>query len=367
MRVALDYRPATVAPSSGIARQVLALEHALRARANTEVLLFSEAPLDHPQRQIAVCPTWASPLDGLQRPQVRLGFERRFLPKALHAQQVDLYIATANMGLPLCRKPAGTRYVLVLHDLFQLTHRNFHRSRLKALAYRLIDGASIAWSVWQADRVWCPSQFSCNEAARVFPWARAKFRVLSNLVPELNAAPEPLPVSLPARYWLVVGTREPRKNMVFFLRQWQACRAVNPDVPDMVLVGHASDVPADLGELPGLHWCSGLSDGQLQALYRHAACLWQPSYAEGFGLPVVEALSVGTQVAVARGSALDEVAPPSAPRFDPHDAGQLQNVMRQLAAPEATVNPQPQIDWARQFAEPAYRSRLDTLLKELDR
>ena len=201
----------------------------------------------------------------------------------------------------------------------------------------------------------------------MFPWARAKFRVLSNLVPELNAAPEPLPASLPARYWLVVGTREPRKNMVFFLRQWQACRAVNPDVPDMVLVGHASDVPADLGELPGLHWCSGLSDGQLQALYRHAACLWQPSYAEGFGLPVVEALSVGTQVAVARGSALDEVAPPSAPRFDPHDAGQLQNVMRQLAAPEATVNPQPQIDWARQFAEPAYRSRLDTLLKELDR
>lgn len=367
MRVALDYRPATVAPSSGIARQVLALEHALRARANTEVLLVSEAPLDHPQRQTAVCPAWASPLDGLQRPQVRLGFERRFLPKALHAQQIDLYIATANMGLPLCRKPAGTRYVLVLHDLFQLTHRNFHRSRLKALAYRLIDGASIAWSVWQADRVWCPSQFSCNEAARVFPWARAKFRVLSNLVPELNAAPEPLPASLPARYWLVVGTREPRKNMVFFLRQWQACRAADPEVPDMVLVGLASDVPADLGALPGLHWCSGLSDGQLQALYRHAACLWQPSYAEGFGLPVVEALSVGTQVAVARGSALDEVAPPSAPRFDPHDAGQLQNVMRQLAAPEATVNPQPQIDWARQFAEPAYRSRLDTLLKELDR
>ncbi|WP_338476865.1 glycosyltransferase family 1 protein [Pseudomonas khavaziana] len=367
MRVALDYRPATVAPSSGIARQVLALEHALRARANTEVLLFSEAPLDHPQRQTAVCPAWASPLDGLQRPQVRLGFERRFLPKALHAQQIDLYIATANMGLPLCRKPAGTRYVLVLHDLFQLTHRNFHRSRLKALAYRLIDGASIAWSVWQADRVWCPSQFSCNEAARVFPWARAKFRVLSNLVPELNAAPEPLPVSLPARYWLVVGTREPRKNMVFFLRQWQACRAANPDVPDVVLVGHASDVPADLGALPGLHWCSGLSDGQLQALYRHAACLWQPSYAEGFGLPVVEALSVGTPVAVARGSALDEVAPPSAPRFDPHNTGQLHDVMRQLAAHGATLDPQPQIDWARQFAEPAYRSRLDTLLKELDR
>ncbi len=193
MRVALDYRPATVAPSSGIARQVLALEQALRARDDTDVVLLSEAPLDPPQRETAVCPAWASPLEGLQRPQVRLRFERGFLPRAIHEQRIELYIATANMGLPLCRKPAGTRYVLVLHDLFQLTQRNFHRSRLKALAYRLIDGASIAWSVWQADRVWCPSQFSCDEAARLFPWARAKFRVLNNLVPAFTAAPEPLP------------------------------------------------------------------------------------------------------------------------------------------------------------------------------
>lgn len=367
MRVALDYRPVTVAPSSGIARQVKALEQALRQGDDIEVVLFSEAPLDHPLRETTICPPWASPLDGLQRPQVRLRFERRFLPQALHQQRIDLYIATANMGLPLGRKPAGTRYVLILHDLFQLTQRNFHRSKLKALAYRLIDGASIIWSVWRADQVWCPSRFSCNEATRLFPWARSKFRVLNNLVPEFSEAPEPLPADLPSRYWLVVGTREPRKNMVFFLRQWQACRAKNPDVPDLVLVGHADDVPAPLAGLAGLHWCSGISDGQLQALYRNSACLWQPSFAEGFGLPVVEALSVGTPVAVAWGSALDEVAPPDAPRFDPHDAGQLQAVMLSLAEHTDPTDTEARRSWARQFAEPAYRLHLDTLIKELNR
>ena len=101
MRVALDYRPATVAPSSGIARQVVALEDALRARGNTEVVLFSEAPLDHPQRQTAVCPAWASPLDGLQRPQVRLRFERGFLPKALHGQY-GLAAVSQTRRYPLC-------------------------------------------------------------------------------------------------------------------------------------------------------------------------------------------------------------------------------------------------------------------------
>ncbi|WP_339532900.1 glycosyltransferase family 1 protein [Pseudomonas mucidolens] len=367
MRIALDYRPVTVAPSSGIARQVKALEQALRTLDDTEVVVFSEAPLDHPQRATALCPTWASPLEGLQRPQVRLRFERGFLPRTIREQRIDLYIATANMGLPLGHKPAGTRYVLVLHDLFQLTHRNFHRSRLKALAYRLIDAASIAWSVWRADQVWCPSQFSCSEAARLFPWARAKFRVLNNLVPSFTEAAQPLPDGVPSRYWLLVGTREPRKNMRFFLQQWQACRAKDANVPDLVLVGHASDVPAPLGELAGLHWYSGLSDGQLQALYGHAACLWQPSYAEGFGLPVVEALSVGTRVAVARGSALDEVAPPSAPRFDPHNPEQLQTVMLSLAASDTPVDPEPQHAWARRFAEPAYRRHLDTLLKGLNR
>lgn len=365
MRVALDYRAATVAPSSGIARQVKALEQALRARADTELLLVSEAPLEHVQRQSALCPPWPSPLDGVQRPGVRLRFERKFLPAILREQSVDLYIATANMGLPIGHKPAGTRYVLILHDLFQLTQRNFHRSRLKALAYRLIDAVSIAWSIWVADEVWCPSRFSCREAARLFPWARPKFFVLNNLVPEFQGPPSPRPEGLPERYWLAVGTREPRKNMPFFIEQWQRCRTENADVPELVLVGHASDLPAHLGNLPGLHWVNGVSDEQLQALYQHADCLWQPSYAEGFGLPVVEALEQGTPVAVARGSALDEVAPPSARRFDARDRASLRSALIEQAQASDRPAPDTLREWARQFAEPAYRQRLDTLLTGL--
>ena len=72
-----------------------------------------------------------------------------------------------------------------------------------------------------------------------------------------------------------------------------------------------------------------------------------------------------TRLAAASGNRCDHV--PGAPRFDPHDAGQLQNVMQQLATAGNTADAETQRAWARQFAEPAYRSRLDTLLKELDR
>jgi glycosyltransferase involved in cell wall biosynthesis len=367
MRVGLDYRPATVAPSSGIARQVKALEESLLERGDTELVLFSEAPLEHPQRLTAACPLWPSPLDGLQRPQVRLRFERKFLPAALREHTIDLYIATANMGLPLGQKPAGTRYVLVLHDLFQLTENNFHRSKIKALAYRLIDACSIAWSIWIADEVWCPSRFSCHEAARLFPWAKPKVRVLNNLVPEYLGEPGTLPEGLPERYWLAVGTREPRKNMAFFVENWHACRLESPQVPALVLVGHPADLPPVLAGLPGLHWVNGVSDAQLHALYVHAECLWQPSYAEGFGLPVIEALSVGTPVAVARGSALDEVAPPSARRFGARDRAQLKAALIDQALDETPPDTQALRDWARKFDGPAYRYRLDTLLRALYR
>lgn len=365
MRVGLDYRPATVAPQSGIGRQVRALEQALQAREDTQLVRFSEAPFDHPQREQACCPPWESPLGGLQRPQVRLRFEGRFLPGALRQQRIDLYIATANMGLPIGRKPRGQRQALLLHDLFQLTEHNHHRSRLKALAYRMIDTASIAWSVWRADRVWCPSAFSAGETERLFPFARGKVRVLPNQVETFAEGDAPRPADLPARYWLAVGTREPRKNMPRFVEAWRDARTCEASVPELVLVGHPDDLPETLRALPGLHWRHGLGDAELLALYRHAECLWQPSYAEGFGLPVVEALGLGTPVALGRGSALDEVAPGESPRFDPHDAADIRRVLLDIARQPLPRDLPALTEWAARYAPASYRARLDQLLREL--
>ena len=87
-------------------------------------------------------------------------------------------------------------------------------------------------------------------------------------------------------------------------------------MPPLVLVGSLDHLPEEQrGFAPACTRSAGLDDAELHALYRQAERLWQPSYAEGFGLPVVEALSVGTPAAVASGTSLDEVTPPSAPRF----------------------------------------------------
>lgn len=361
MKVAIDFRPVVVAPYSGIARQASALYQACRGMQDVEVIPCTEAPLDHPVRAMALCPARPAPA-GMQRPRARLKFEAGFLPGALKKADVDLYVATANMGLPLGRK-GRRKQVVLIHDLFQLTESNFHRSRIKALAYRLIDRLSIAWSIRTADAVWCPSEFSAGEVARLFPRARGKTRVLPNHVAQL---PAPDGAGLPEieqSFWLLVGTREPRKNIVFFVETWLRLRK-ELQLPALVLVGDSGDFPALQG-VEDIYWVSGLTDAGLASLYRQTQCLWQPSYAEGFGMPVVEALSVGTPVALAKGSALDEVALDYLPRFSPFDSAELEACMRQLVQKPLQKGLREYADWCQRYAVEAYAARVQELVREL--
>ena len=87
----------------------------------------------------------------------------------------------------------------------------------------------------------------------------------------------------------------------------------------------------------------------------------------GFGLPVVEAAACGTPVASARGSALDEVTPPGAPRFDPRDTDALVALMHDLAQQRRGPADAPDRlqAWARRFDLAAHAQRVDALLQEL--
>lgn len=332
----------------------------------TVILGFTVAPLDDPLRQRAVCPPWGCPRTAMHQPHQRLRFEAGFLPRALREQDIDLYISTFNMGLPLPPRPPGVRYALLIHDLFQITLKNYHANRLKALVYRVSDYLSIAYALRVADRVWTPSQYSADEAVRLFPGVAGKVRVLPNQVDGFAGEPADLSArGLPPRYWLLVGTRELRKNVPWFVSAWTRARAQAPGVPPLVLVGSLDHLPEEQRGLPGLHALGGLDDAELHALYRQAERLWQPSYAEGFGLPVVEALSVGTPVAVASGTSLDEVTPPSAPRFSPSDGAALERLMLRLADTPREASAEELIAWAARFNREAYRQRLAALIEEL--
>jgi len=116
------------------------------------------------------------------------------------------------------------------------------------------------------------------------------------------------------RVLLSVSTLEPRKNQVLLLDVFDRIRADHPDVA-LVLVGkqgwHVDELVAQIRSHPEhgrrLHWIAGADDATLVALYRHATVSLVPSFAEGFGFPVVESLAEGVPVISSTGGALPEV------------------------------------------------------------
>ena len=141
------------------------------------------------------------------------------------------------------------------------------------------------------------------------------------------------PASLPAElvghdYVLVVGTVEPRKNHTVLLDAFDRWQGLGSDL-HLVVVGrpgwHNDEVIARLGSHPQagrtLHWWQHCDDATLAALYRSATVVAVPSITEGFGLPVIEALSYGAPVVASNGGALPEAAAGHAELVAPDDVG----------------------------------------------
>jgi glycosyltransferase involved in cell wall biosynthesis len=118
-------------------------------------------------------------------------------------------------------------------------------------------------------------------------------------VPEA-AAPWFAPVERAAPvspYFLFVGTLEPRKNLPMLVEAWREVRRWH--AVDLVIAGRKrgdfAEVPGIFGEA-GVRWLGEVPDAALPELYSGALALVYPSFYEGFGLPVLEAMQCGACV-----------------------------------------------------------------------
>jgi glycosyltransferase involved in cell wall biosynthesis len=146
-----------------------------------------------------------------------------------------------------------------------------------------------------------------------------------------------------APFVLSIGTLEPRKNLPHLVLAFAALAAVHPDVR-LVIAGHdgpgrpAVDAALDRLDpsararvlLPG-----GVSDAGRRALLERAAVLAYPSIYEGFGFPVLEAMTAGVPVVAARAGSIPEVAGDAALLVEPTDEVALaEELDRVLSEPE---------------------------------
>ncbi|UHC19761.1 glycosyltransferase family 4 protein [Methylobacterium currus] len=158
-----------------------------------------------------------------------------------------------------------------------------------------------------------------------------------------HAASSGTPLALPARpFFLVCGTIEPRKNLISLLTAWRELVQRHGDAtPRLVVVGRRgweSENVVDLLErCPAVRRhvveAAGLSTAGLVRLMGHATALLMPSFAEGYGLPVLEAAATGLPVVASDIPVHREIAGGFAEFLHPLDGLGWMRVAEALAAP----------------------------------
>lgn len=227
-------------------------------------------------------------------------------------------------ALPQWVGRSRVRAVFLLHDLIPLTHPEFCRAG-EAERHR----ARIAHALGCATGIIANSAATLNE---LDAHARAAGLPRPPTVAAWISGHEPPATITPARFdrpWFVtVGTIEGRKNHALLLQVWQRlAAALGAQTPLLVIVG-ARGWEADLAQAlidrgPGLagHVIerAGVDDAALAGLIAGARALLMPSFAEGFGLPVIEALQLGTPVITSNLPVFAEIAGTIPTMLDPTD------------------------------------------------
>lgn len=209
-------------------------------------------------------------------------WEQVELPRALESG--DTLLSPANTG-PL----RAQRHVPVVHDLAFLHHPEWFNARF-ATWYKLL----IPRMLRRAERVITVSGTIREELMRYYavPADRA-YVVPPFVLPSLLGASGSTGLERP--YYLVVASLDPRKGIDRALNWYTGLRE---PAFDLVIVGrsHRAFAPVPIQQSPGVRVLNDVDDARLGALYRGAIALIQPSYYEGFGLPVLEAITLGCPV-----------------------------------------------------------------------
>lgn len=179
---------------------------------------------------------------------------------------------------------------------------------------------------------------------------------------------------LPERFWLFVGTLEPRKNLVTLLRAY-AQLPTREQVPLILgggkgwMVDEIFDTIADYGLGDKVTHVGFIPTADLPLWYNSAEVFVYPSVFEGFGLPVLEAMACGTPVITSNVSSLPEVAGDAGLTLSPHDVTAWADALSQAyndpiwrdTAREQGLERAQQFTWARtaQLTVESYRRAID--------
>ncbi len=258
-----------------------------------------------------------------------------YLTQRLLRDKVDLFHGLSN-ELPICIEKSGIPSVVTIHDLIFNRHPEYYK-----FLDRKIYNFKFKRACLHANRIIAVSETTKKEIIAAYKIPESKIEVIyqgchptfgtridqqtrNNVMNSFNIA---------RPYILYVGSIEARKNLLLIVK---AMKHLNADIT-LVAVGkrtpYTEVVEAFIKEnqlqnrVKILH---NVSSAELPALFQSASVFVYPSFFEGFGIPILEALTSGIPVIAATGSCLEEAGGNDSLYVDPNNHIQLASYINQV-------------------------------------
>lgn len=265
----------------------------------------------------------------------------------------------------------NARFICLVHDLIPIEYPEYARPTGAATHSRRIETMA---------------EHAAGLIANSHATARSMLRYLgdSRPVPPIRVAHlgcDPLPepgdarVAIPGPYFVVVSTIEPRKNHLLLLNIWRRMiETLGPErTPHLAIVGRRGWENENIIDMldrstvirDHVHELPGLSDREVSALLRDARALLCPSFAEGFGMPVTEALLVGTPAICSDLPALREAGGEVPDFIDPLDGPEWIRAIMDYSTDDNGAGGgmrTAQLERLRDWTAPGWRAHIDAVL-----
>ncbi|MGN1287693.1 MAG: glycosyltransferase family 4 protein [Bradyrhizobium sp.] len=250
----------------------------------------------------------------------------RLPPPRVDARGYDVILIDTPTRVAIQRK-RGAKVICVVHDLLPLTDLKLSDVATRLFLSRLFT------SLQQADELAFVSNYSLGRFRALLPqFAHLPARVVYPRTKFDTSAP-PLAVagaSSGRPYFVVIVSAEPRKNLAAVIRAFRKLPQA-----DLVVIGYTGDPGLTRHAPPNVRFSGYVEEVEKAALIADAHGLIMPSLAEGFGVPIIEALAANTPVLCSDIAVFREVAGDLADYFDPFSIESIgASVARVLARQE---------------------------------
>lgn len=256
-----------------------------------------------------------------------------FLFNRLHTIPIERFIGPIDtfISSDWTQAPTHAKKITIVHDLVYLKYP-------ETLPKLIIDVQTrrMEWVKKEVDLIIADSESTKKDLVKLLKISENKIKVL---YPAVETQISPISQISPKRpYILSVGKLEPRKNISRLINAFQ--KANLKDI-DLIIVGPkgwpAPHTPGVAGWTPrgwtkpdNIKFLGFIPDSDLYAFYSKALFFIYPSLYEGFGYPVVEAMSFGCPVATSNTSSLKEIGYDAALLFNPESEDEIKNAILKL-------------------------------------